>query len=90
MGGAVYGGNVKRVEESHGETETMDNEIHEPHDRMGRACWTARNGMIYGERCQRYSMERKRLKAEARVYLNAPKDEALVPIENSRATRGRT
>ena len=53
----------------------------------GRACWTARNGMIYGERCKRYTMERKRLQAEARVYLNAPKEEVLVQIENSRATR---
>ena len=53
----------------------------------GRACWAARNEMIYGERRQRYTMERKILQAEARVYLNAPKEEGLVPIENSRATR---
>ena len=32
-------------------------------------------------------MERKRLQEEARVYLYAPKEEALVPIENIRATR---
>ena len=32
-------------------------------------------------------MERIRLQAEARIYLNAPKEEALVPIERSRATR---
>ena len=53
----------------------------------GRACWTAKTGMIYGERHQQYRMERNRLQAEARVYLNAPKEEALVPIENSRAMR---
>ena len=34
-----------------------------------------------------YTMERKRLKAEVRVYLNALKEEALVQIDNSRATR---
>ena len=53
----------------------------------GRSCWTARNGMIYGERRQRYTMERKRLQEEARVYLYSPKEEALVLIENIRATR---
>ena len=53
----------------------------------GRACWTARNGMNYVDRCHRYTMERKTLQAEAIVYLNALKEEALVPIENIRATR---
>ena len=43
--------------------------------------------MIYGERRQQYTMERRRLQAEARVYLNAAKEEALVPIENIRSTR---
>ena len=52
-----------------------------------RACWTARTGMIYGERRQLCTMERKRLQEEARVYLNALKEEALVPIENSRSMR---
>ena len=32
-------------------------------------------------------MERKRLQAEARVYLNAPKEVTRIPIDNSRATR---
>ena len=32
-------------------------------------------------------MERKRLQEEARLYLYAPKEEALVPIGNIRATR---
>ena len=45
--------------------------------------------MIYGERRWRFTMERKRLQADARVYLNTPKEEALVPIENSRATRNK-
>ena len=49
----------------------------------GRSCWTARNGMIYGG----YTLERKRLQEEARVYLYAPKDESLVPIKNIKATR---
>ena len=53
----------------------------------GKSCWTARNGMIYGEKRQRCAMERKTLQAEARVYLYASKEEALVPIENIRATR---
>ena len=53
----------------------------------GRACSTAGNGMTYGERRQRYTMERRKLQAEARVYLNVTKEEALVPIEKSRATR---
>ena len=53
----------------------------------GRTCWTTRNVMIYGEGRQRYIMERRRLQAEARVYLNAAKEEALVPIENIRSTR---
>ena len=52
----------------------------------GRACWAARNGIIYRERHQQYAMNRKRLQTEVRVYLNAPNEEALVPIENSRAT----
>ena len=53
----------------------------------GRSCWTARNEMIYGERCQHYTQERKRLQSEAREYLYTPKKEALGPIENIRATR---
>ena len=53
----------------------------------GRSCWAARNGMIYGEKRQRCTMERKRLQEEARVYLYTPKEESLVPIENFRATR---
>ena len=53
----------------------------------GRSCWTARNGMIYGEKRQCYTMERKRLQEEARVYLYGPKEESLAPIENFRATR---
>ena len=53
----------------------------------GRSCWTARNGMIYGEKWQHYTLERKILKEEARLYLYAPKEEALVPIGNIRATR---
>ena len=31
MGGHIYGENGNRMEERQGETETMDNEIHEPH-----------------------------------------------------------
>ena len=31
-GGPISGENGNRTEERHGETETMDNEIHEPHD----------------------------------------------------------
>ena len=38
-------------------------------------------------RLQRYTMERGRLQTEANVYLTAPKEEALVPIENSRSAR---
>ena len=53
----------------------------------GRSCWTAGNGIVYGEKRQRYTLERKRLQKEARVYLYAPKEETLVPIENIRATR---
>ena len=43
--------------------------------------------MVCSEKRQRYTLERKRLQEEARVYLYAPKEEALVPIENIRATR---
>ena len=50
-----------------------------------RSCWTARNGMVYGGKRQCYTMERKRLQEEARVYLYARKEEALAPIENIRA-----
>ena len=53
----------------------------------GRSCWTARNGIIYGEKRQRYTMERTRLQEEAGVYMYAPKEESPVPIENIRATR---
>ena len=53
----------------------------------GRSCWTARNGMIFGEKRQRYTVERKRLQEMARVYLYAPKEESLVPIKNIKATR---
>ena len=45
------------------------------------------NGMIYGEKRQRYTLERKRLQEVARVYLYAPKEESLVPIKNIKATR---
>ena len=34
-----------------------------------------------------YTMERKRLQWEAIVYLYAPKEEALVPIDNNKAMR---
>ena len=43
--------------------------------------------MVYREKRKRYIVERKRLQEEARVYLYAPKEESLVPIENIRATR---
>ena len=52
----------------------------------GRSCWAARNRMIYGEKHQCNTLLRKRIQIEARVYLYAPKEEALVPIENIRAT----
>ena len=86
MGRPVYGENVSRTEVRHGEPETMDDEFMNLMIEWGRSCWTARNGMIYRERRQRYTMERQILRVEARVYLNVPKEEALVPIENSRAT----
>ena len=73
--------------ECHGETETMNKKFINLMVEQGRSCWTARNGMIYGERRQCYTMERKRIQAEVRVCLYAPKEEALVPIENIRATR---
>ena len=53
----------------------------------GRSCWANICGMIYGEKLQCYTMERKRLQEKARVYLYAPKEDSLVPIENIRATR---
>ncbi len=53
----------------------------------GRSCWTVRNGMIFGEKRQWYTVERKRLQEMARVYLYAPKEESLVPIKNIKATR---
>ena len=87
MGGPIYGEKVNWIEERHCKTETMDNEIHELMIEWSRACWKARNGIIYGERHQCYTMERKRLQAEASVYMNALKEVALVPIEHSRATR---
>ena len=52
-----------------------------------RSCWTARNRMIYGEKRQCYTMEKKQLQEEARAYLYALKEESLVPIENTRASR---
>lgn len=42
---------------------------------------------IRKHRRQRYTIERKSLQTEVRVYFNAPKEEALVPVENNRATR---
>ena len=47
----------------------------------------AGNGMIYGKKHQHYTLERKRLQDEVRVYLYVPKEEALVLIENFRAMR---
>ena len=35
MGGFIHGEDGNRMEERHRESETMDYEIHEPHDRMG-------------------------------------------------------
>ena len=52
-----------------------------------RSCSTNRNGIIYGEKQQCYTMERKQLQEEARMYLYVPKEESLVPIENIEATR---
>ena len=44
--------------------------------------------MIYEEKRQWYTLERKRLQEVVRVYLYAPKEESLlVPIKNIRATR---
>ena len=48
----------------------------------GQSRWTARKGMIYGKKCQHYTLERKTLQEEVRVYLYAPEDKSLVPIEN--------
>ena len=53
----------------------------------GRTCWTTRNGMLYGERRQQYTMEQRGLQAGAKVYLNAPKEEVHLLIKNSRSKR---
>ena len=49
----------------------------------GRACWTHRNNHLYGPSKKRHKQKRQRLQAEARVWLEAPKRESLVPLQRS-------
>ena len=51
----------------------------------GRACWTHRNTVLFGPSKKRYQLRRQRLQEEARVWLNAPRTESLVPIHNNRS-----
>ena len=47
----------------------------------GRACWSHRNSILYGERKDKYKIMRLRLKAEAHVWMEAPIIESIIPIQ---------
>ena len=47
----------------------------------GRACWSHRNSILYGERKDKYTITRLRLKAEAQVWIEAPIIESIIPIQ---------
>ena len=49
----------------------------------GCACWTHRNNHLYGPSKKRHQQKRQRLQAEARVWLEAPKRESLVPLQRN-------
>ena len=49
----------------------------------GRACWTHRNNHLYGPSKKRHKQKRQRLQAEVRVWLEAPKQESLVPLQRN-------
>ena len=53
----------------------------------GRACWSHRNIILYGERKDKYKITRLRLKAEAQVWMDAPRIEALIPIRQDQWNR---
>ena len=47
----------------------------------GRACWSHRNSILYGERKDKYKSTRIRLKAEAQIWMEALSIETLIPIQ---------
>ena len=49
----------------------------------GRACWTHRNYLLFGPASARRQQRRKRLQAEARVWITAPHTESLVPLNSN-------
>ena len=49
----------------------------------GRACWTHRNNHLYGPSKKRHQQKRQRLQAEARVWLEVPKRESMVPLQRN-------
>ena len=53
----------------------------------GRACWRHRNSILYGEYTEKYKMTRLRLKAEAKVWTEAPNIETLIPLQRDRWKR---
>ena len=50
----------------------------------GRACWAHRNLLLFGPSSSRQQQRRIRLQDEAKVWLNAPRTESLVPLNNKR------
>ena len=48
--------------------------------KWGCACWTHRNNHLCGPSKKWHQLKRQRLQAEARVWLEAPKWESLVPL----------
>jgi len=51
------------------------------------ACWKHRNSHLYGPPKQQYQQKRQRLQAEVQVWLDAPKRESLVPLQNNNRIR---
>ena len=49
--------------------------------KWGRACWSHRNTTLFGPSKLRHKQRRRRLQAEARVWINSPSNESLVPID---------
>ena len=50
----------------------------------GRAYWSHRNSILYGERKDKYKITRLRLKAEAQVWMEVPIIESIILIQRDR------
>ena len=72
MEGPIHRENDNRMEERHRETETWTTKFMNLMIEWGRSCWKARNVMIYGEKRQHYTMERKKTKRRSESIFVCP------------------